>query len=152
MWPALDNCAKFRFHEKKFCFVRSGGATFRPQERNFISEEFVADYRMQANAAVIITSCIRTCTCKLDNHLKKKPRNDCYNCGENLRQNRAILTRLVSLVNTCISAISLKLSIAWYIMQNKFCLVIKENSSNYSEFLVALFNYFTCMQTISIPK
>ena len=80
------------------------------------------------NAAVIITSCKRTCTCKRrDHYLKKKHCNDCYNCGENLRHDGAfwlvpslLLSQHnfvvnVSLPNRCISTISLRLSIAlWF--------------------------------------
>ena len=80
-------------------------------------QEFVADYRID----VIITSRKSTGTCKPDHYLKKKHRNDCYNCGEISRQNGAVWLvtflvlsqhNFVSLANTCISAISLKLSLA----------------------------------------
>ena len=54
-------------------------------KRSFVFQEFVADYRI----TVIITSCKSTGTCKRDNYCKKKHRNDCYNCGEVLRQNGA---------------------------------------------------------------
>ena len=54
-------------------------------KRNFVFQEFVADYRI----TVIITSCKSTGTCKRDHYCKKKHRNDCYNCGEVLRQNGA---------------------------------------------------------------
>ena len=60
---------------RKFAFTK----------RNFVFQEFVADYRI----TVIITSCKSTGTCKRDHYCKKKHRNDCYNCGEVLRQNGA---------------------------------------------------------------
>ena len=98
-------------------------------KRNFVFQEFVADYRI----TVIITSCKSTGTCKRDHYCKKKHRNDCYNCGEVLKKNGAlILTRNiflllsehnfvsnVSLANRCICAISLKLSIAADTLYNK---------------------------------
>ena len=58
---------------------------FASTKRNFVFQEFVADYRI----TVIITSCKSTGTCKRDHYCKKKHRNDCYNCGEVLRQNGA---------------------------------------------------------------
>ena len=57
---------------------------FASTKRNFVFQEFVADYRI----TVIITSCKSTGTWKRDHYWKKKHRNDCYNCGEVLRQNR----------------------------------------------------------------
>ena len=97
---------------------------FASTKRNFVFQEFVADYRI----TVIITSCKSTGTCKRDHYCKKKHRNDCYNCGEVLRQNGAFWLLIfflllsqhnfvlnVSLADTCISAICLRLSIAcWY--------------------------------------
>ena len=68
---------KFHFHETKFCL---GGTKSRLSR--------IGGSWLQ-NVAVIITSCKRTSTCKRDHYLKKKHRNDCYNCGENLRQNSA---------------------------------------------------------------
>ena len=117
------NEAKFRCGETMRNIV-STRRNFASTKRNFVFQEFVADYRI----TVIITSCKSTGTCKRDHYWKKKHRNDCYNCGEVLRQNRVFWLETfflllsqhnfvlnVSLTNTCISAISLKLSITcWY--------------------------------------
>jgi len=67
---------KYRLDETKFCFHET---KFR------LSKNFVADYRI----TVIITSCKSTGTCKRDHYCKKKHRNNCYNCGDVLRQNGA---------------------------------------------------------------
>ena len=96
-------------------------------ERNFVCRNEISSFKNWLADYRIITSCKRICTCKHDHYLKKKHRNDCYNCGENLRQNGAfwLVASLllsqhnfvvnVSLANTCISTISLKLSIAcWF--------------------------------------
>ena len=67
---------KFHFHETKYRFDET---KFRLSRiRSWLQ-----------NTTVIITSCKSTCTCKRDHNLTEKHRNDCYNCGENLRQNGA---------------------------------------------------------------
>ena len=83
--------AKFRARSTKRNFVSAKRnivwtrRNFAFTKRNFVFQEFVADYRI----TVIITSCKSTGTCKRDHYCKKKHRNDCYNCGEVLRQNSA---------------------------------------------------------------
>ena len=75
---------KYRLDETKFRFQTFHETKFRLPERNFVFQVFVADYRI----AVIIT-CKSTGTCKRDHYLKKKHRNDCYNCGEILNEDGA---------------------------------------------------------------
>ena len=73
---------KFRFGETKY---RLDETKFRFHETKFRLSRICSWYRI----TVIITSCKSTGTYKSDHYCKKKHRNDCYNCGEVLRQNGA---------------------------------------------------------------